>query len=340
MCREQVFSYTAAYQPPFYNRNISRQEMVDKRKMLEQFQVICISQPLGTGKTFFADELIRQKELELSKGERFLTAKEIAQNPNVLEVTQGDIVVDECDIKTSWKDLRTALEILSTHLANTRRSAILIGDFSLRNNELATLLVNKTYLESFEPLNTKFLEGVISSRVKVFIPEINFESFSVDKLIEPDFMALLTPEWMNNGNSFRRVFSFLQNLAAELPQNNNPCTFTLPMAYEYLNKVEFEDDKQEEFFNLLLEFIRYKHPNGIGIGDGFFDETLFELAHELDFEDMDEFREVILDYFTQFGYLDSLGIPYYDYDVKKHIRRPEPYVPSLEFMIRVMMEAK
>ena len=336
LCREQIFSHTAAYQVPFYNRDGSRDEMTEKQKSLESAGVICISQPLGTGKTFLVDQLITEKKLDIKKGERFLTAKEIARKPEVLTPLQeATLVVDECDIKTEWEDLKKSLTVLSAHLAGSKQNAIVIGDFCMRNEELSELLNSRTYLENFESLNAGFFEGALVARIGKFLKgEVDIASFTIDKLIEPGLMRLLTPEWMSNGNSFRRVFSFLQILAAKLPQNDNPCTFTLDMAYERLQEVYFEEEQQEEFFQVFLEYIRERHPDGVGIGEGLFDETLFNLARGVGFQDMDEFRDVILEPYTKNGLFVSLGIPYYDDSSKKFIRRPQPYVPSLECMLR------
>jgi hypothetical protein len=106
------------------------------------------------------------------------------------------------------------------------------------------------------------------------------------------------------------------------------------MAYKKIDDVYFEEEEQEEYFQLFLEYYRERHPNGVGIGDGFSDETLFSLAREIGFQDMDEFRDDILDVYTRNEHLISLGTPYYDRDSGRFIRRPQPYVPSLSFMIR------
>ena len=338
LCKEQIFSSSAAYQVPFYNRDSSKKEIIEKYKNLETSNVICISQPLGTGKTFLVDQLINEGVLEIKKGERFLTAKEVANKPDVLDKLQdATLVVDECDIKSEWSELEKALAILNDHLAESKKSAIVIGDFCMQNQKLASLLERKTYLENFESLNAGFFEGALVARIGKFLKdEVDIETFTIDKFIEPGLMRLLTPEWMSNGNSFRRVFSFLQVLASELPKNNNPCTFTLDMArdYERSQEVEFEEEQQEEFFQVFLEYIRERHPDGNGIGEGLFDETLFNLAREVGFQDMDEFRNVILEPYTRLEHFVSLGIPYYDDTSKKFICRPQPYVPSLKCMLR------
>ena len=335
LCREQIFSHTVAYHVPFYNRYSSKKEIIEKYKGLGASSVICISQPLGTGKTFLVDQLINERELEIKKGERFLTAKEIAKKPDVLEKLQdATFVVDDCDIKSEWGELEKALTTLNDHLAKSKKNAIIIGDFCIKNKKLADLLERKIYLENFESLNVGFFEGALVARITKFLPEVNIETFAIDKFIEPDLMRLLTPEWISNGNSFRRVFSFLHVLAAKLPKDDDICTFTLDMACKRLQEIEFEEECAENYFEVLLDYIRNKHPEGIGIHEGFSDETLFNLACGVGFQDMDEFRDVILEPYTKNSLLVSVGIPYYDDSSKKFIRRPQPYVPSLECMLR------
>ena len=51
-CKEQLFSYSAAYQVPFYGREKTIEEMQGLTDGLKPRQVLTISQPLGTGKTF------------------------------------------------------------------------------------------------------------------------------------------------------------------------------------------------------------------------------------------------------------------------------------------------
>ena len=51
LCNEQLFSYSAAYQVPFYGREETIQEMQALSEGLEFGQALTISQPLGTWKT-------------------------------------------------------------------------------------------------------------------------------------------------------------------------------------------------------------------------------------------------------------------------------------------------
>ena len=62
-CASQVFTYSAQYQAPFYGREKSIAEIQKKAAQLESGKALCISQPLGTGKTFLVNHLISEEKI-------------------------------------------------------------------------------------------------------------------------------------------------------------------------------------------------------------------------------------------------------------------------------------
>jgi|GEM_PF-2261897 len=355
-CKEQIFSHTDSYQVPFYNRTESKEEILKKERELQPGCAICISQPLGTGKTFFVNNLIALKKLPIEIGERLLTFEGLATNRRTLEAEKGGLLlVDEGDIKTAWPNLATGLKKLSEHIQNNNKRAVILGDYCLRNPELTKLLPDITYLERFEPLTTEFLTGALEARLSKFIPRIQRdiergESFSFDltELIQPELIDILTPEWMVHNNSFRRLFVFLHLLTKTLPYNDQQCCFTFDMAYKLVTQSyddrldQLSDDRQKRFLKALIEYVTEQHPRGRGIAGGFTDDTLYTVAVNagLSFDSLEQFREVISEPLTRVEFLTSVGTPYYDYDLNKFVKRPGPYVPSLALLILTYQKGK
>ena len=81
-CSRQVFTYSAQYQAPFYGREKSIIEMQKKTAALKSGEVLVISQPLGTGKTFLVNHMISEGKISVPRNSIFLTAKGIDENPD------------------------------------------------------------------------------------------------------------------------------------------------------------------------------------------------------------------------------------------------------------------
>ena len=141
ICNEQIFSYTSAYQVPFYGRERVITEMMEKVAKVSPAEAIIISQPLGIGKTFLVNYMINNRMLDISKAHSFFNVREIAENPSVMEQFPGDIlIIDEVDIKNSYKRMIRGLELVGDFLKKSNKKAILIGDYSLRNERITACL--------------------------------------------------------------------------------------------------------------------------------------------------------------------------------------------------------
>lgn len=104
-CCQQVFTYSARYQAPFYGREQSIAEMQEKVAALQKGETLLISQPLGTGKIFLVNHMISERRLDVPRNASFLTAKGLAENPKSAEQFPGEVlIVDETDIKTAYKN--------------------------------------------------------------------------------------------------------------------------------------------------------------------------------------------------------------------------------------------
>lgn len=338
-CCQQVFTYSARYQAPFYGREKSIAEMQEKVANLQEGEALLIAQPLGTGKTFLVTHMINGGRIQAPRGVTFLTARAIGEKPEALEQFPGDIlVVDETDVKTAYKKLKTGMENLQRYLNETGKKAIVIGDYSLRDSALNGCLRNPKFILEFEPIDRDFLYGSTALRFQQFMKDFIDPDFRLEDILDPQLLEYLTPEWMQQVNSFRGIFSLLQAVVNDdrfVRYNNSKAYLELSMFKEFLSDDDGEGldtEEQIEFLRLLKEFIRSDYPKGVGITRGFRRDELYELAKDGGIDvDYDDFAEDILYPLALGDYLVSTGIPVYRDG--EFIRRPEPYVPSLRLLL-------
>lgn len=338
-CCQQVFTFSARYQAPFYGRERSIAEMQEKVAALQKGETLLISQPLGTGKTFLVNHMISEGRLDVPRNASFLTAKGLAENPKSVEQFPGEVlIVDETDIKTAYKKLSAGLEILQKYLDETGKKAIVIGDLSLRGDKLQGILRKPTLLLNFEPIDRAFLQGTTFQRFEKFMSEFMDPDFRLDDIFDPALLDYLAPEWMQQVNSFRGIFSLLQavvNNDKYVKYNSSKAFLELSMFKEYLSDDDGENldtEEQIKFLRLLKELIASQYPKGVGITKGFTKNELYQLAQSDGIDvDYDDFTEDILNPLALGDYLVSSGIP--TYQNGEFIRRPEPYVPSLRLLL-------
>lgn len=340
-CSQQVFTYSAQYQAPFYGRGKSIIEMQKKTAALKPGEVLIISQPLGTGKTFLVNHMISEEKIGVPRNSNFLTAKGIDENPDSMKQFPGDIlIVDEVDIKTTYNKLTGGMDNLQKYLDDSKKKAIVIGDFSLKDPKLNSCLHNQQMLTDFEELDRGFLHGVLTQRFQYFMPNSLDADFCLDDVIDPELIDNLSPAWMKMVNSFRGVFSLLQSVVNNdkyVRFNNEKAYLEISMFKEYLaddDALDLDDDVQYEFLNVLRDYLRSEFPKGTGITRGFTVDELYQLAQkgEIDIE-YDDFADDILYPLAVSDLLVSTGIP--TYNDGRFIRRPAPFVPSLKLLLSV-----
>lgn len=339
-CSQQVFTYSAQYQAPFYGREKSIIEMQKKTAALKSGEVLIISQPVGTGKTFLVNHMISERKIGVPRNSNFLTAKGIDENPDSMKQFPGDIlIVDEVDIKTNYKKLTGGMNNLQKYLDDSEKKAIVIGDFSLKDPKLNSCLHNQQMLTDFEELDREFLRGVLTQRFQHFMPDFLDAGFCLEDVIDPELINYLSPAWMKVVNSFRGVFSLLQGVVNKdkyVRFNNDKAYLDISMFKEYLSDDDALelDEVQYEFLNILRNYLRSEYPRGTGITRGFTVDELYQLAQmgELDIE-YDDFADDILYPLAAIDLLTSTGIP--TYNDGQFIRRPAPFVPSLKLLLSV-----
>ncbi|MBF8272629.1 MAG: hypothetical protein HW380_1734 [Magnetococcales bacterium] len=320
----QVFASSRGYETPFYNRDISKKEVADHFANLEPWRgsALIISAPMGTGKTFFVDQI--KSLLGLTEGKVPLLVGEI--EPKTLKKTKGDFVfVDEGDIKTSWKALHGGLETLGKYLKDTGKIGLVLGDFSLRNPDLSRHLSKPKFMNSFEPLDEKFLRGVLKQRLSMYLQQKNPPEILSDELYN-----VLVPDAYGPINSFRSVLTFINQLVQELPNNDAACLLTLPMAVDWVKNQfdpEIDTDRQENFLNFFLDYIAQSHPRGTGLEQGISKEQMYLMGKQVGYTEWPSFQEEILIPFGRSGMILSRGIPRLD-EEGQFERWPEPYFPS------------
>lgn len=342
-CSQQVFTYSAQYQAPFYGREKSIIEMQNKTAELKSGEVLIISQPLGTGKTFLVNHMIAEERIGVPRSSSFLTAKAVAENSELMKQYPGDIlIVDEVDIKTKYENLIGGMNHLQEYLDNSGKKAIVIGDFSLKDPKLSSCLRNQQTLFEFEQIDRDFLCGVLNQRFQYFMKEYIDADFCLETVIDPELINYLSPAWMKMINSFRGVFSLLQSVVNSdkyIRHNNDKAYLELSMFKEYLaddDALDLDEEIQYEFLNVLREYLKSEFPKGAGITRGFTTDELYQLAQmgEIDIE-YDNFADDILYPLAVSDLLISTGIPTYDDNNDQFVRRPAPFVPSLKLLLSV-----
>lgn len=337
MCNEQVFSYSAAYQVPFFGRDAAIEEMQDLNNNLNPGEALIISQPLGTGKTFLVNHMISIGKLDVPTASSFLTVRDIIEDSESMEAFPGDtLVIDEADIKTSIKKLKGGLELLADYLNQSGRKAIVLGDYSLKNQNITGKLEHTVLLLNFGDMDREFLQGVLEQRFKHFLKRKEFE---IDEIIEPELLDYLAPDWMKQVNTFRGIFSLLQQVTADeryIRFNGEKAFLTVDMVHDLLCKEDtMQMDKiQNCFLELFCDYIREMYPKGNGITVGFTIEELNSLAKKGGINiGLQEFTENILCPFATANLLVSTGIPEYVGSGSRFVRHPGPYVPSLRLLL-------
>ena len=340
LCNEQIFSYSAAYQVPFFGRESAIEEMQELNKNLNPAETLVFSQPLGTGKTFLVNYMISSGKLEVPTGASFLTVRGITEEPDSMEAFPGDtLVVDEADIKTPVKKLVKGLGMLAEYLEESGRKAILLGDYSLKNQNISGKLEKTVSLLNFGDMDKAFLKGVLVERFKHFL---ELKEFQLEEVMEEDLLDYLAPGWMKSVNSFRGIFSLLQQVKAHekyVRYNGEKAFLTVEMVHDFLcndDNMQLETE-QKKFFELLCEFIKEMYPKGKGITTGFTSEELYDLAKNGGInKNLQEFAEEILEPFARADLLVSTGVPEYEGSGSSFVRRPAPYVPSLRLLLSLL----
>ncbi len=340
MCNEQIFSYSAAYQVPFFGREDAIEEMQELNNNLKPAETLVISQPLGTGKTFLVNYMISSGKLDVPTGASFLTVRGITEEPESMEAFPGDtLVVDEADIKTPVKKLVKGLGMLAEYLEESSRKAILLGDYSLKNQNISGELKKTVSLLKFGDMDKVFLKGVLEERFKHFL---DLKEFQIEEVMEEELLDYLAPGWMKSVNSFRGIFSLLQQVVANekyVRYNGEKAFLTVEMVHDFLcNDDNLQlDTEQRKFFELFCEYMKEMYPKGSGITTGFKVEELYDLAKNGGInKNLQEFTEDILYPFATADLLVSTGVPEYEGKGSSFIRRPAPYVPSLRLLLSLM----
>lgn len=342
-CSQQVFTYSAQYQAPFYGREKSIIEMQTKTAALKAGEVLIISQPLGTGKTFLVNHMISERKIDVPRGSSFLTVKAVSEKPDLIKQYPGEVlIIDEVDIKTKYENLLGGMNHLQEHLDNSGKKAIVIGDFSLKDPKLSSCLHNQQTLFEFEQMDRDFLYGVLDQRFRHFMKDYIDADFCVEDVVDPELIDYLAPVWMKMVNNFRGMFSLFQSLVNSdkyIRHNNEKAYLKLSMFREYLasgDAIDLDEEDQYKFLDILKEYLRSKFPKGVGITRGFTVEELYQLAQAggVDIE-YDAFADGILYPLAVSDLLISTGIPTYDEEDGRFIRRPAPFVPSLKLLLSI-----
>lgn len=325
----QLFASSRAIVTPFYNRVASRQEISElfADPAVLRGSTVIVSAPMGTGKTFFIDQIARH--IGVVGRATPLIVKEVSERDLARE--RGKVVfIDEGDIKSDWSSLVRGIETIGAHVKESGVPSLVLGDYVLRNPKLVEKLPEPRFLRSFEPLDREFLQGVVRQRLQHYLGA----SRSQDVIV-PDLYDVLAPDGMAQVNSFRTILSFLEGLVGTLPFNGDTCRLTVEMATQFVSdnfNPSLSTERQGEFLNRFLDLLADSHPRGEGLDQGLSKEQMFELARAAGYTTWGSFQEEVIDRFGDLGLLVSRGIPGPD-DKGAFARWVEPYYPSLLLML-------
>lgn len=325
---EQVFASGHAYVTPFYNRVESKKEvraLFDGGEDLSGTAIV-LSAPFGTGKTFFMETI--SKDLGMAGRRGALRVPDLTSVSELKRVKGEVLFLDEADVKSTWESVERGLRVVGSHLADSGRTALLLGDYALRNAALLAHVPSVRFLERFEPLDGPFLQGVVQQRLDRYIGEGRRR---VDDIIDPELYQVLAPAGLAPVNSFRATLAFLQQIAAELPSDGADCRITLEMARHRAGATMDEyqlSDLQEKFLNVFLDYVSAHHPRGSGLEDGLDRETMQGFGTEAGYSSWDELADEIIEPFCDDALLLSRGIPVSNGD-GDFARYGEPFFPSL-----------
>lgn len=325
----QVFAASRAIVTPFYNRDVSKKDVADLFANRERLKgnVLLIAAPMGTGKTFFIDQVANT--LGIAGRAKPLLVGEITEK-DLKGDTEDTIFVDEGDIKTNWSDLVRGVRLLGEHVRENNQIGLLLGDYTLRNPDLAGLLPNPRHLLSFEPLDEKFLRGVLRQRLEEYL-NVRMET----QIVDDDLIRALIPEGTAFVNSFRAILTFLESLVRTLPGDTKPCRLTLDMARNFMTETfdpVLSTDRQGEFLNRFLDHLAQNHRGGLGLEHGFSNDQLMLLAKQAGFENWESFKDEVIKPFGEQGLLLGRGVPGLGPDGQFE-RWREPFYPSLQLIL-------
>lgn len=334
--RPQVFQSGHAIATPFYNRTDSKNELkhlFDNREELTGTAIV-IASPFGTGKTFFIETV--GPDLDIAHRDRAIRVPDVSASS--LKRARGSVLfLDEADTKAPWPRLDDALARIGEDLAASGRTALLLGDYALRNSALLDRLPSYRYLTTFEPLDQDFLRGVIIDRLRYYIGE---KVHAVDDIIEPALYEILVPASMSRVNSLRTVLAFLEQVAEKLPYDNAPCYITVEMAragaIDDINRLMDGfaglSTMQERFLTEFVECIGAHHVDGGGLEDGFNAEMMMAVGEAAGYRSWEELVDDVIEPFAKNDLLLSRGTPRLD-ENGKFVRFVEPFYPSLQLML-------
>lgn len=233
-------------------------------------------------------------------------------------------------MKASWAALDRALQLVGHHLAESGRTALLLGDRTLRNPVLLSHLARPRFLDGFEPLDEPFLRGVVRQRLDRYLGE----GRHVDDIIAPELYEVLAPAGLAGVSSFRTVLAFLEGMAADLPSNDATCRMTLPMARRRAEEHfdPYLSPRQERFLNILLDHLGAHHPRGAGLEDGLDREVMSAMGKSAGGRSWDHVADEIVEPLCESGILLALGTPGLD-EHGAFARYIEPFFPSLPLML-------
>lgn len=327
----QLFSHGPEYQSPqtFVGRDEEKKKLI-KEMNDSTLKVVILSDLLGSGKSFFIDMSL----IDIGTAEKvkpFLIRS--IDETKLMESKYPFVIIDDIDVRNSYKVIKKKLGIVNKILNEKPKPIFLIGDYTVRNDKILSMLPNADRIQlKMEPLNKKLLIDALNKRIE---KELKHKKIGLEQF-EDIFLNYLLPNTEPNVATFREVFAYLGFISNELPENTEKCFFSSQEVRAWLKNeiIHFPTEDTKKFYQFLIKYIEENYSPEKEM-KAIETSTFRELCPIQGINSDDEYEEQILRPFTEKGILKSFGIPF-SKDTNFSSRFASPYLPS----VKTFLEAK
>jgi hypothetical protein len=306
---------------PFANRLNAVNSLQSILKDAEQSKprrIICVSDLLGSGKTFLVNNVLNQLNamaLDVRILSPELQANLSHDNKAPYEHVQ---IVDEWDIKAPAWFWEKGLNALNENYNRWAGTYILVGDETLKCAFVQQRLTGMADVEYFdlEQLTQHFFFMALETRVADC-----FEGMKADSFLDAGLVNALIPPWSKTCATFRATFSVLEQVAQTLIPSDTACYLKRPHVAQWMaQRPTHMNPSSQKAAAAIIDHVR----TNVGDMQILSDEELGELiqldCRSSDFEDV---RTALV----RAEYLQSVGTPQLEAD-GKYQKRPAPYLPG------------
>lgn len=339
-----LFSHDNKFTFPtaFANRDDSR-SFLSGRLREQEAELITVSDILGSGKTFLVTMVRNALE---SPDFKFVNDIAICGKVDPELFAQDEpIFVDEWDTKAEPEFIVQTLKMIEAAMLNRRSPIILMGDYTLRSDEMLKRLEAIAPVKSvpMEPLGPAFFNHALETR-KVRVSENTGLPFIEHQIVSSEVRDAIVPNWPElTSANFREVFSTLTSMGEHdlsLDQSVGSGIDHVVMKrwlQRQASKLGRMKPAQRELLGAFS--VHLKEVTGsknLDLVRPFTTAELHTLAKsDLSLEDFHS--EVLFGLAKDATFLASVGNPMIDEDALKYDKYPEPFLPGIGLRAEVMV---